>query len=106
LAVDATANLISSSEARVSTAEVDVVWRLQFYSERRNAIAQYEVQAPTPAAAHALGRKALRAEHPYQAAKRPRSLFERARRNGGGDDDGWVLYRIGRQGDTEGSRSK
>jgi hypothetical protein len=87
------------------TAE-DVTWQLQFYSERRQAAARYEVQAPTPAAAHALGRKALRAEHPSPASRRRHSLFERARQSGGEDDDGWVLYRIGRLAATPDSGSK
>ena len=90
----------------MSPAETGLTWQLQFYSERRHAVARYEVQAPTAAAAHALGRKTLRAEHPSPATKRWYSLFERARRSGGEDDDGWVLYRIGRMVATADSGPK
>ena len=83
-----------------------MTWQLQFYSERRRALARYEVQAPTPAAAHALDRKAVRAAHPSPAAGRRETLFERARRSGGEDDDGWVLYRIERLPDAVEPTSK
>ena len=73
-----------------------MTWELEFYCEGRRALARYEVEAPTPAAALALGRKALFAEHRPPAKRRAWSLFERARRIGGQDADGWVLYRIGR----------
>ena len=84
----------------VSGAEAGVTWELEFYCEQRHALARYEVQAPTPVAAQALGRKALRSEHGSPATRRPRSLYEQAQRVGGRDPDGWVLYRIGRIADT------
>jgi hypothetical protein len=84
----------------VSDAEAGVTWELEFYCERRHTLARYEVQAPTPAAARALGRQALRSEHGSPASRRPRSLYEQAQRAGGRDLDGWVLYRIGRTADT------
>ena len=90
---------------RAGTAETDVVWRLQFYNERRHAMAQYEVHAPTAAGAHALGRDALRAEHPFPAARRRHGLLEQARRSGGEDDGGWILYRIARLADAADSKS-
>jgi hypothetical protein len=88
------------------SAETGATWQLQFYSQRRQAVARYEVQAATAAAAHALGRKAVRAEYPSPLVGRRQSLFERARRSGGEDDDGWVLYRIGRLAAAAGSGSK
>ena len=90
----------------MSTAEIGLTWELHFYSERWHAVARYEVQAPTAAAAHALGRKILRAEHPSSVTKRRYTLFERARRSDGDDDDGWVLYRIGRVAATADSGQK
>lgn len=90
----------------MGTVDIGVTWRLQFYSERRGALTRYEVQAPTAAAAHALGRKAVRAAHPFAAAGRREGLFERARRSGGEDDDGWVLYRIERLPDAVNPTSK
>jgi hypothetical protein len=74
-----------------------MTWRLEFYSERRRALARYDVEAPTAAAAHGLGRSALLAEHPPAPARRALSLFAQAQRVGGRDADGWVLYRIGKQ---------
>jgi hypothetical protein len=69
-------------------------WRLEFYNERRTVLARYGVDAPTPAAAVVLGRAALLAEHPTPPARGRPSLFEQARRVGGQDGSGWVLYRI------------
>ena len=69
-------------------------WRMEFYSERRGTLARYGIEAPTPAAAVLLGRKALLAEYPPSRARRRLSLFERAERVGGQDAGGWVLYRI------------
>ena len=80
----------------MSGTEAGVTWELEFYCEERQALARYEVQAPTPSAAQALGRKALHSEHGAPATRRARSLFEQAQRVGGRDADGWVLYRIGR----------
>jgi len=73
-----------------------VQWRLEFYSERRGALVRYAVEAATPVAAVLAGRQALRAEHPPSGPAGRRSLFEQARRVGGQDADGWVLYRIGK----------
>jgi hypothetical protein len=69
-------------------------WRMEFYNERRGALARYGIDAPTPAAAVLLGRNALLAEYPPAKARPRRSLFERAERAGGQDAGGWVLYRI------------
>ncbi len=69
-------------------------WLMEFYNERRGALARYGIEAPTPAAAVLLGRNALLAEHPPTSARRRRSLFEQAERAGGQDTGGWVLYRI------------
>jgi hypothetical protein len=67
-------------------------WRMEFYNERRRALARYSIEAPTPAAAVRLGRAALLAEYPPTRARL--SLFEQAERVGGQDPGGWVLYRI------------
>jgi hypothetical protein len=69
-------------------------WRMEFYSEPRAILAGYGVEAPTPAAAVRVGRDALLAEYPPIPSPRRRSLFERARRVGGEDPSGWVLYRF------------
>jgi hypothetical protein len=69
-------------------------WRLEFYSERRRTLTRYMVEAPTPAAALVLGRRALLTEYPPTGARRPRSLFDQAERVGGRESDGWVLHRI------------
>ena len=69
-------------------------WRTEFYSEQRAVLAGYEVEAPTPAAAVLVGRDALLAEYPPIPSRRKLRLFERARRIGGEDASGWVLYRI------------
>jgi hypothetical protein len=71
-----------------------VKWRLDFYHERRGALARYGIEAPTPAAAVELGRNALLAEHPPTPARRRLTLVERAERADGQDPSGWVLYRI------------
>jgi len=76
-----------------------VKWRLEFYSERRRTLGCYTVEAPTPAAALELGRRALFTEYP-RTAPRARSLFEQAQRIGGQDADGWILYRIAKDGYT------
>ena len=75
-----------------------MTWRLDFYSERRQALARYVVDAPTPMAALELGRGMLRTEHRPDAGSRTRSLFHRAQLLGGHEADGWVLYRIGQDG--------
>ena len=69
-------------------------WRMEFYNERRNTLAPYSVEAPTPPAAVVLGRTALLAEYPSTPARGRPGLFEQAGRVGGQDAGGWVLYRI------------
>jgi hypothetical protein len=69
-------------------------WLLEFYNERRGILARYSVEAPLPAAATVLGRKALLVEHPSTRRRTRVGLFERAERAGGQDPSGWVLYRI------------
>jgi hypothetical protein len=76
--------------------EVRVRWRLEFYSERRQILAHYRVEAPTPATALVLGRRRVLDEYPPTLAPRPRSLFERGQRVASQHADAWVLYRIQR----------
>lgn len=71
-------------------------WLMQFYNERRGILARYGVDAPLPAEAVLLGRKAVLAEHPSTPRRSRLSLFERAEQIGGQDASGWVLYRIAR----------
>ncbi len=77
-------------------------WRMQFYNERRGILARYSIEAPLPAEAVALGWKAVLAEHPPARRTGRLSLFERAERLGGQGASGWVLYRIGRDGEQGG----
>jgi hypothetical protein len=67
---------------------------MEFYNERRGILARYEVDAPLPAEAVRLGRKAALAEYPTTPRSGRLSLFEQAQRVGGQDVSGWVLYRI------------
>jgi len=76
-----------------------VKWRLEFYSERRQALVCYTVEAAAPGAALEVGRRALLTEYP-PTARRTQSLFEQAQRIGGQDPGGWVLYRIAKDGST------
>lgn len=69
-------------------------WLLEFYHERRGILARYGIEAPLPAAAVLLGRRAVLAEYPSPPRKGRLNLFERAERVGGQDASGWVLYRI------------
>jgi hypothetical protein len=69
-------------------------WLLEFYHERRGILARYGIEAPLPAAAVLLGRRAVLAEYPSPSRRSRRSLFEQAERVGGQDASGWVLYRI------------
>jgi len=69
-------------------------WLMEFYNERREILARYGIEAPLPAAAVLLGRKAVHAEYPSTPRRSRPSLFERAERVGGQDASGWVLYRI------------
>ena len=67
---------------------------IEFYHERRRALARYSIEAGTPAAAVVLARTALAAEYPAGRPRRWLSLFEQAQRIGGQDPSGWVLHRI------------
>ena len=69
-------------------------WLMEFYNERRGILARYRIEAPLPAEAVLLGRRAVLAEYPATPRRGRRSLFERAERIGGQDASGWVLYRI------------
>jgi hypothetical protein len=71
-----------------------VKWEIEFYHERRRALARYSVEAGTPAAAVPLARAALVAEHPPDKPRRRLSLFEQAQRIEGQDPSGWLLYRV------------
>jgi hypothetical protein len=67
---------------------------MEFYHERRGVLACYEIEAPLPAAAVELGRRALLAEHPSPPPARRVSLFKQAQLVEGQNPDGWILYRI------------
>lgn len=69
-------------------------WLMEFYNERRGVLARYDIEAPLPAQAVELGWKAVLAEHPSAPQRGRVTLFERAKRVGGQDASGWVLYRI------------
>ena len=69
-------------------------WLIEFYNERQRVLSRYGIEAPLPAEAVVLGRKALLAEHPSPRPRRRLSLVERAERAEGHDGSGWVLYRI------------
>jgi hypothetical protein len=69
-------------------------WEVEFYHERRRALARYDVEAATPAEATRLARALLVAAHPATKSSRWPSLYERAQRTGGRDADGWVLHRM------------
>jgi hypothetical protein len=69
-------------------------WRMQFYNERRGILARYSIEAPLPAEAVRLGRRAVLLEYPSTPRRSRLSLFGRAERVGGQDASGWVLYRI------------
>jgi hypothetical protein len=78
-------------------------WLLEFYHERRGILARYGIEAPLPAAAVLLGRRAVLAEYPSLSRRSRLSLFEQAEHVGGQDASGWVLYRIAKdngQGST------
>lgn len=74
-------------------------WRLQFYHERRGMLAHQGVEAARPDEAVRLGWTAMLADHAPVARRRRLSLFDRAERAGGQDASGWVLYRIGTDGE-------
>jgi len=67
---------------------------MEFYHERRGILARYGIEAPLPAAAVELGRRALLAEHPPPSPARRVSLFKQAQLVEGQNPDGWILYRI------------
>jgi hypothetical protein len=67
---------------------------MEFYNEKRGIFARYDIEAPLPGAAVALGLRAALAEYPSTPSKRRRRLFEQAQRIGGQDASGWVLHRI------------
>ena len=67
---------------------------MEFYHERRGILARYEIEAPRPADAVVLGRRALLAEHPSPPPARRASLFKQAQLVEGQNPDGWILYRI------------
>jgi hypothetical protein len=69
-------------------------WRMEFYHERRGILARYDIEAPSPAEAVQLGRRAVLVGHPSTPPRTRRSLFERAERVGGQDASGWTLYRM------------
>ena len=69
-------------------------WLMEFYNEKRGIFARYDIEAPLPGAAAALGLRAALAEYPSTPNKRQRRLFEQAQRIGGQDASGWVLHRI------------
>ena len=69
-------------------------WLIEFYNEQRGILARYSIEAPLPAAAVLLGRSATLAAHPSPRARRRLSLLDRAKRAGGQDGSGWVLYRL------------
>lgn len=72
-------------------------WVVDFYHQRRAIVARYEVDAPSAAAAVVVGRQAMLAQYPAAAARGRLSLFERAKRIGGQDETGWIVYRIAKR---------
>jgi len=60
-------------------------WRMEFYNETRGILACYAIEAPLPAEAVRLGRKAVLAEHPPAPGKNRLTVLERARRVEGQD---------------------
>lgn len=76
-------------------------WLMEFYHERRGVLARYGIEAPSPAEAARLGRKAVLAEYPSTPRRGRLSLFERAQRVEGQDASGWILYRIVKDGAHE-----
>lgn len=72
-------------------------WRMEFHQEGSGVLETYSIEAPSPAAAVVLGRKALLEAHPSAlGATRRSSLWDRAQRLSACDASGWVLYRIGK----------
>jgi hypothetical protein len=71
-----------------------MTWSVQFYNERLNLTARYQVEAAGPSAAVAVAGRALVAAYPPEPRRRKHSLFQRAQASDA-DESGWVLYRIG-----------
>jgi hypothetical protein len=69
-------------------------WIVDYYHQRRAIVARYDVDAPSAAAAVAVGRQALFAQYPPAPSRGRPTLFERAERIGGQDGTGWIIYRI------------
>ena len=78
-------------------------WRIEFYHERRGALAHYDVDARLPGEAVLLGWNAVLAEDPSLPRSGRMSLFDRAQAVSRQDASGWVLYRIMR--DSRGDRT-
>jgi hypothetical protein len=53
---------------------------MEFYHERRGILARYDIEAPLPAAAVLLGRRALLAEYPPTPTRGSPSLFKQGQR--------------------------
>ena len=75
-------------------------WRMEFFNERRGILARYGIEAPLPAEAVLLGRKAVLAEYPPIPRSTRLGLFERGQRVEGQDASGWILYRIVKDSET------
>jgi hypothetical protein len=80
-----------------------MTWLMEFYNERRDILAHYDIEAPSPADAVRLGRRALLAQYPSSPRRGRLSLFERAQRVEGQDASGWILYRIVKDSSAKGS---
>jgi hypothetical protein len=86
--------MAGATEAQPRDFVPDMKWHMEFYHERRGILARYGVEAPLPAAAVVLGRRALLADHPSPPPARRTSLFKRAQIIEGQNADGWILYRM------------
>jgi hypothetical protein len=75
---------------------------MEFYHERRAILARYAIEAPLPGAAVVLGWRALFSEYPPLPKGGRRSLFTQAQSVEGQDPNGWLLYRIVRDGNDPG----
>jgi hypothetical protein len=83
-----------ATEAQPRDFVPDMKWHMEFYHERRGILARYGIEAPLPAAAVVLGRRALLAESPSPPPARRASLFKQAQLIEGQNADEWILYRI------------
>jgi hypothetical protein len=86
--------MAGAAEAQSGDFAADMKWLMEFYHERRGVLARYGIEAPLPAAAVVLGRRALLAEYPSPPPARRVSLFKQAQLVEGQNADGWILYRI------------